>query len=399
MTRGAKSRSGRAARHLIALLHGWIGVFASLFVFLIASTGLALAFFNEMFELQYGDIVIAESGPHIHVANIVEAAEANHPGGLEAIGLFMPDTRVEGLKTALVYGFTTEGADEHDVVMASIDPVTGAYKGSFDLENAVAHELNDFHFSLLMGEWGASFMAIIGILMAAFVLTGLYMWWPRGGTRKRDKLLKVQTKGRLVPKLFNWHGLAGIWLGTLTLLFTITGIGLSKPNWLGPALAQVDEPAVWETRFKQDCGDTVTLREAADQALAAFPGRTISSVDIVRGEETKYMFNLRERDDWNVRFGDVHAEVHARCAGEMWTTTLGEQNAPTIFGNLMLSLHGGHIFGRFAEASVILTGLALMLLSGSGVYVFFKRTLPGQLSRKNKRTQPRRERDAHALAE
>ena len=30
----------KGARHLVALLHGWIGVFASLFIFLIAATGL-----------------------------------------------------------------------------------------------------------------------------------------------------------------------------------------------------------------------------------------------------------------------------------------------------------------------------------------------------------------------
>ncbi|MEM9617958.1 MAG: PepSY-associated TM helix domain-containing protein [Pseudomonadota bacterium] len=376
------AKASKNARHLIALIHGWIGVVASLFIFLIAATGVALAFFGELFELQYGDLVIAEAGPHVPIAEIVETAERDHPPGFRAFGMFMPDTRVEGLKTALAYGFEP---GKQEMVMVSVDPVTAEYKGDFVLHHAFAHELNDFHFSLLMGEWAQIFIAIIGILMIAFLLTGLYMWWPRGGTRKRDKLLKVQTKGKLTPKMFNWHGLVGVWLGALTLLFTITGVGLSEPDWLGPLRSQIDEPVEWDARFKQDCGDTVTLRQAADQARAAFPDRAISSTFLARGEENKYVFNLRGPRDWNVRFGDARAEVHMQCAGEMWTTTLGKQNAPTIFGELMLSLHGGHIFGVFKEISVVLTGLALMLLSGTGVYVFFKRTLPASRSRRRKK--------------
>ncbi|MEM8826557.1 MAG: hypothetical protein AAGD40_06495, partial [Pseudomonadota bacterium] len=163
------------------------------------------------------------------------------------------------------------------------------------------------------------------------------------------------------------------------------------PDWLGPATAQIDEPAVWDTRFKEDCGDTVTISDAAGMALAAFPGHEITSLQIVSGEENKYMFGLRDEGDWNVRFGDAHAEVHTQCAGEMWTATLAEQNAPAIFGTLMLSLHGGHVFGVFQEVVTVATGLALMLLSGTGVYVFFKRTLPGHGARKAKQRGRREE--------
>lgn len=376
-------QSQKAARHFVALLHGWIGVFASAFIFLVAFTGVVLVFFSEMFEAQYGDMVRAPDGPYKSVAEIIRAGEEGHPAGLQTLGLIMPDTRVAGLETALVYGMAPDA--EHGVMMASVDPTTAEYKGSFELHHAFAHEFNDFHFSLLMGEWAQIFIAVIGVLMAVFALTGIYLWWPRGGTTARGKLMKVQTKGKLVPKMFNWHGLAGIWLGALILLFTITGIGLSRPDWLGPLTAQIDEPAIWDARFKQDCGDTVTVGQAATQVLAAFPGRQISSIFIITGEEAKYQMQLRAPGDWNIRFGDALAEVHARCAGEMWTTTLDQHTAAEIFGTLMLTLHGGHIFGTLKEVLTILTGLALMLLSGSGVYVFFKRTLPGHAARKAKK--------------
>ncbi|MEM9743908.1 MAG: PepSY-associated TM helix domain-containing protein [Pseudomonadota bacterium] len=369
----------------MALIHGWIGLVASLFVFLIAFTGLTLSFFGELFELQYGDMVRAQEGPPADIADIIRAGAEGHPAGLQTLGVFMPDTRVEGLETALVYGSAPDA--EHGVMMTSVDPVSATYKGSFELHDAFAHEFNDFHFSLLMGEWAQIFIAVIGVLMIGFALTGLYLWWPRGGTSARKKIVRLQTDGKLVPRMFNWHGLAGAWLGGLILLFAITGIGLSEPEWLGPLVSQIDEPAEWDARFKQDCGDTITPQQAADQALSAYPGRHISMLTITTGKEAKYQISLRAPGDWNVRFGDVVAEVHARCAGEMWTTSLNEHGAPEIFGTLMLSLHGGHIFGIFQETLTVLTGLALILLSGTGVYVFFKRTLPASVVRRSKRIE------------
>ena len=374
----------KTARQLIQILHGWIGAFACLFIFLIAAAGLALAFFGELFELEFGDIVRAQSGEWRHIAEIVEAAEQSHPQGLEAYYIYMPDTRVEGMEAVMVYGpELVEGGLPG--VMTTVDPVTATYKGSFNLYEAYAHDLNVFHYSLMMGSWGEAFISIIGILLVLFVLTGIYMWWPRTGMTSGKKLVTVRTKGQLLAKFFNWHGLAGVWLGVIMILFAVTGIGLNKPEWYGPAVDRIDHLTAtpeWHERIRHDCGDTVTLRQAADQALAAFPGRHIARAIIERGEENSFEFSLRKDGDWNSRYGDAHAEVHAKCADEMWTTTMSQESAPKAFGYVMRSIHGGHMFGPLAELSVILTGLALLLLSGSGVYLFLKKTLPDGRMRK-----------------
>ncbi|MEM8827107.1 MAG: PepSY domain-containing protein, partial [Pseudomonadota bacterium] len=181
----------------MALIHGWIGTVSSLFIFLIAATGLALAFFGEMTEIQYGDMVRAPEAPDVDIGAIVRAAEAGHPE-LETAGLFMPDTRIEGLETALVHG--PSSAAETGYMMVSVDAGTATYKGHFELHHLFAHEFNDFHFSLLMGDAAQTVIAIVGMLLIVFVLTGLYMWWPRGKGASALKLFKVQTNGRLVPK-------------------------------------------------------------------------------------------------------------------------------------------------------------------------------------------------------
>ena len=373
-----------SAKQLIAILHGWTGAVASLFIFLIAATGLGLAFIGEMFEFVHGDAVLAEEGEHRHIAEIVEAAAQGHANGLVPFFIYMPDTQVEDMEVTMVYGpETIEGGSPG--IMTLVDPVTATYKGNFDLYSDFAFNFKEFHNSLLLGFWGEVFMSVIGILLVLFVLTGLYMWWPRKGMSFRKKFFDVRTKGQLLAKLFNWHGLAGIWLGALTLLFAVTGVGLNKPEWFGPAMGQVDflaPPPSWNQSLANNCGDTVTFREAADQALAAFPDRAISRAIIWQGHKTSYEFSLRGPDDWNSRLGDAYAEVHAQCAGTMRTTTLAQEPASQVFGYVIRSVHGGQVFGRFAEVSVIFTALALMLLSGSGVYLFLKKTLPARRTRK-----------------
>ena len=88
-------------------------------------------------------------------------------------------------------------------------------------------------------------------------------------------------------------------------------------------------------------------------------------------------------NDWDKRMGDAMAQVHAKCKDQIYTSTLSQEPVSVKLGNQMLSLHGGHIFGPFAEVINVITGLALSLLSISGIYVFLKTTLP--VSRKRKK--------------
>ena len=373
-----KAQNSTSAKRLLALIHGWLGLVSGVFVLIIAVTGMGLAFFGELFELQYGDMLRAETGAFNTPGNVIRAAEAGHGNNFTPFGMFMPDTRVENLETALVYGSADNA--ETGIIMVSVDATTAEYKGSFELHHAFAHEFNDFHFSLLMGDGAQLFMAVIGLLVIAFAITGIYMWWPKRNLFK--KATRIQTKGKLSALFYNWHGLSGVWLSLFMLYFALTGTALSQSDWFSSVLSQMEDPIEWENKFKQDCGDTVTIDQAAKMALSAFPDRKISSLSLVNGEMQKYVFTLKGDSDFDKRMGDAMAQVHAKCEGQMYTSSLDQEPASVKVGNQMLSLHGGHIFGPFNEVVNILTGLALALLSVSGIYVFLTTTLP--ISRKRK---------------
>ena len=379
MTSESKT-SSHTPKQLLVLIHGWLGAISSLFILIIAVTGIGLAFFGELFELQYGEMLYAEPAPYTDLSKILNAAEAGHGNNFSAFGMFMPDTRVENLETALVYGAADNA--ETGIMMVSVDAATAQYKGSFELHHAFAHEFNDFHFSLLMGDGMKVFMAIIGLLLIAFAMSGIYMWWPKRNAWR--KATKLQTKGKLLSLFYNWHGLAGIWLSLFIIYFSLTGTALSQSDWFSSVLATMEDPIEWEEKFKQDCGEVIELDDAASMALGAFPDKQISSVSFVKGEMQKYVFTLKGENDIDRRMGDAMAQVHSSCSDLMYTTSLSKEPLSVKIGNQMLSLHGGHIFRSFSVVFNLVAGMTLVLLSVSGIVVFFKSTLPASNRRRLK---------------
>ncbi|MEM8985153.1 MAG: PepSY-associated TM helix domain-containing protein [Pseudomonadota bacterium] len=365
----------------MALAHGWAGAISGFFIFLVAITGVGLAFFGELFEIQYGDIVKGTSGPHADVGAIIMAAEEHGPTEFEALGVLMPDSRVKGLETSLVYGRAPDVTT--DTLMFSIDPVTAEYLGSFELRKSFAHEFSEFHSTLLLGSPAKILIAILGFFLVLFAVSGIYLWWPRRGGVMR-KSVNLQARGKLRVLFFNWHGLVGIWLSLFTIFFALTGTALSKPDWFGPMLGEMDDPPEWAARFRKDCDESVSITEASKLALEQFPSRQISTLAIIRGEINKYVIMLKGKGDMNARFGDAMAHVHAKCADEIWITTLKDEPIPVKIGSQLYSLHGAHFLGIGGVFITVITGLFLCFLSGSGIYVFIKRTLPAERARSNK---------------
>ena len=79
--------------------------------------------------------------------------------------------------------------------------------------------------------------------------------------------------------------------------------------------------------------------------------------------------------DLNTLDGDFVAFAHTACSDVLYGSDMGRGSLSDRASAIMLSLHGGYPLGILGDILVIVTGIALVLLSGSGVYVFFTRTL------------------------
>lgn len=365
-----------SARRLLRLTHGWIGAVLALFIVLVAGTGASLAFMSEMFLAQYGEVLRAEApAPGATLADIdalFAAAQQARGEDFAPTGVLMPHTRVPKVETALVFGME-QGGDPHYPMMVSVDPWTARHKGAFSLGDAFGHDMIDFHYELTMGQAGATFSAALGLLLVGFALTGLWLWWPRQGSAW-SKARMLRLKGSASQQLFTLHGWLGVCTALLVVLFALSGTATARPAWFGPALADVDTLKPSGGQWGRTCAGTVSPGFAAARASERFPGRGVAAVYLVPNEPIHVL--MKGASDLDSMDGEAIFWQHATCAGIGAGVDLRAAGLPHRLSNMMLSLHGGYLFGPLlGPVLVMMTGLSLVFFSLSGVIVFFTRTL------------------------
>jgi uncharacterized iron-regulated membrane protein len=364
-------------RRILSLTHGAIGVLLALFIILVGGTGAALAFMSEMFMAEYDQVLrveVAKSGPYADLDRLIAGAKEGYGRGLTTFGVFMPHTRIEGAETALVFGLPEGNTDLEDLRMISVDPWSGVYKGDFRLNDAFGYALVRFHHELVGGEIAGAFVAALGFLLVLFALTGVWLWWPRGGSAWR-KAWPPDVRGGARRAWFRLHGWVGVWIGLLIVLFSLTGTGAARPDWFGPLLSELyDAPA--NAGFERVCeGGQVTPGDAVRSAETRWPGRRFASLYFPFEPGKPYRMAFSAPGDLNTLDGDFVVFAHTTCSEVLHATDMGRGSLPDRAAAIMLSLHGGYPLGILGDILVIVTGIALVLLSGSGVYVFFTRTL------------------------
>lgn len=367
------------ARRLLTLLHAWLGAVTAVFVILVAGSGAALAFMPQMFKAQYGEVLEVEpprpGAPYADLDAMIAGARAGYREPFALYGVLMPDSRLRGIETAVVLGAPESATGEGDNTwMFVVDPWTGAFKGDFRLDDAFGHELVHFHFDLFAGELGEVFVSILGLLLTVFTLTGLWLWWPRSGSAWR-KAKRLDLAGGPKRAFFNLHAWTGVWAALAVILFSLTGTASARPDWFGPLLKGAPEAAPASAGFARRCAGTVTPGQAAKAAERAHPGHRLAML-YLGGPDQPYRLSLKSGSDLDKLGGDFVVFVHSSCAGLIHAVDLRRGSLAEQASQMMFSLHGGYSFGPWlGDVLIVLTGLTLVLLSGSGLFVFFTRTL------------------------
>ncbi len=330
-------------------LHQWAGASLALIVALIAFAGAASMFRMEM---------LAADMPALHGSAPDSAAPA------EALARFECE---HGMFRFVNVGFGE--LNLHRVFLAQerqayIDG-EGALIGEWGRYGRIEEFIFALHHNLLVGRIGALFVSLVGLIVAAFVVTGVILWWPA----RRSFKLSLAPKSPAPPHLIAFHRNWGVVLAVPLFIQALTGayFELGAPLREAVALKAPNLSAVQTAPRSPE--DWARVFAAADSAI---PGGRVRSINAPKPSGGLYVVNISAPGELNPN-GLNQVFVNG-ATGEVVASLRGtDQNAITRVVDSFYTIHSGAFGGLPARIALAVMGVFLGFLSLIGGWSFVTR--------------------------
>ncbi|URW74772.1 PepSY domain-containing protein [Sphingomonas donggukensis] len=378
--------------------HFYAGLFCIPFVLWLATTGSTYLFkpqVEALIDRPYANV--ATAGPRATAAEQVTAAVRAVPGSV-LHRYQLPDTPTEAVQ--IIVG---QGGVETRVY---IHPQTLAVLKQVREDDRLMRVVFRLHGELLAGDVGSYVVELAASWAIVMILSGLFLWWPRGRG----------IAGVLYPRLSRgkrgfWrdiHAVTGFWVSFMALFLLLSGLPWAK-SWGG--YLKVVRSVVEDRPARQDWttsrADETLARAAADAGTRAMLGAHAEHGGMTMAHAPMSYAPL-DRLVATVRPLELAAPVliaPPTAMGAPWTAksdaadrprrtdltldgatggilTRRDFNQRRLIDRLVgygIAAHEGALFGWLNQLLNLLTALGLVLLSVSGVAMWWRRRPEGRL--------------------
>ncbi|MCV4284272.1 PepSY-associated TM helix domain-containing protein [Pseudomonas capsici] len=388
--------------------HFYAGLFVAPFMILLALTGIIYLFKPQLDQLMYSDLLTVKPAHHrISADELQQRVLTRYPQA--AVGKYFPPVSAEGSAQFVV----REQGRELNVF---IDPYRGEILGTQDAKNNLQAIARALHGELMIGTVGDRLIELAAGWGIMLVISGLYLWWPRGSTASGVLWPRLSSRGRVLWR--DLHAVTGFW-GSLILLFML----LSGMTWTGfwgkqyaelwnsfPAAMWTDVPkstqlagelntasvqtvpwALENTPMPQSTGEhaehmnhhgmsagpaapKVTLQQVVDIATerGVEPGYSITAPKTAEGVFTVSVFADDPRNDATLHIDQYSGKVLADVGWKDYSLV-------SRATEMSVMLHEGKFFGWINQMLIFVACLMILLGSVSGLVIWWKRRPTGGL--------------------
>ncbi|UVE18180.1 PepSY domain-containing protein [Pseudomonas sp. LS44] len=358
-----------------SFVHTWTSLICTLFLLLLALTGLPLIFHHELEHLLSDAPELRELAPgtpQLDLQQLVEAAEKHRPGEvMQYLGWEEDEPNGVVAITAATAG--TEPNSSHTFML---DARTGEAVAMPAANGGFMMLMLRLHVDMFAGLPGKLLLAFMGLLFVVAIVSGVVLYAP---FMRRLRFAEVRRHKSARTRWLDLHNLIGIVTLSWALVVGITGV-ISACNdlviaaWRHDSLAALIEPYRDAPPLTTRAPATDVLRIAAAAApnmqpdFIAFPGTRFSSAH-------HYTVFMK---------GSTHLTAH------LWTPVLIDAQSlavtavgtrPWYMSALSLSqpLHFGDYGGRPMQILWALLDVLTIVVLGSGLYLWWSRRgpLPG----------------------
>ena len=388
--------------------HFYAGLFTAPFLLILAITGALYLFNDELNDLIYPQLRFAPSGDAVLPAgDLVAAVREAYPRDT----VTRIDMPVSPGRTAMAFVTPEQG----EPLRVFVDPGDGTILGDVIYARTLVGFADVMHGSLLLGRGGDALVELAANWALVLVITGLYLWWPRG-RRSRAFRFDRRTRGR--KRWREIHRLVGVYTAVMIVFLIITGLpwasfwgdrvlspvsnalGLGYPPQLrhhggGEASAEPVKTMV------DTLGDAPwALQQAPLPHVHHHHGEHGGELDtstaainrvheILAGQGLPYGYRLSIPAD----AGDPYSAytypdrpqgqrtLHVDSGGHRLLVNVGFDDYGAIAKavELGVALHMGNYFGRANQIVMLLTCVAIVALVITGVVMWWRRRPAGGL--------------------
>jgi uncharacterized iron-regulated membrane protein len=381
-----------SARAACVLLHRWLGLATAGFLIVVGLTGSLLAFFPE---LNHALAPRLYPGPHpgieLDAATLARRAEALVPFA-EATTVYLGN-----IGTAQIGMRARAGAPALDFSILYLDVVTGEELGRLQwgalpatLDGIVPFVYN-LHYRLAAGEVGEWILGVVALAWTLDCFVAFCLTLPTSGRRSAKSFLARWKPAWLVKfgssayrVSFDLHRANGLWLWVLLLIFawssvywnlegvysTVTGFFLDyeRSATFSSQPSRVDagrEPLRWEE------AQSIARRLMDEQSRER--GFSVERPLALYIDKDSGLVEYRVRSSRDI--GDkggatsIHFDAYSGALRSVRVPT--GQHAGNTLTTWLAALHMANLFGLPYKIAVCGLGLAIAMLSVTGVYIWW----------------------------
>ncbi|MDV7479640.1 PepSY domain-containing protein [Acinetobacter baumannii] len=245
--------------------------------------------------------------------------------------------------------------------------------------------IQQIHRNLTAGEFGKQITGACALMLIYFVLSGLYLRWPKKHSTRQWLAVKPKLKGRNF--IWDLHAVVGTWVIVFYLLFACTGLYWSYDWWRSGMfkVLGVEQPKMQghggSGRNKDQLPkiqlDNTQLITALNQTWSGFNnqiGRDYSTLTV----------NLPKKDDGKIELSFVDATPQHERARNQAVYNYKTANIEKMelyedkklnqkIMSSMLPVHRGSFFGPVYQFVAMLASLAMPLFFVTGWMLYLKR--------------------------
>lgn len=382
----------------LVVLHRWFGLFMAVFLLIAGLTGAVISWDHELDEWLNPQMFQAKSGTASPSLTALQLADRLEAQDRRAMVTYLPLAIEPGHALGMSVGarLNTETGKAHalDYNQVALDPATAEVQGqrmwgdvSLSRENLLPF-LYKLHYSLHIPdgfgmELGVLFMGIVGIVWVTDSLVALWISFPNRAAWRKSFAFRWKQGGYKLH--FDLHRSGGVWLWVLLLTLAVTSVSMNLQfQVVRPLVSMVSElsPSPFAVRApspadeplmpKINRGEAIRLAEAeAEQRRWSLPAGGV----FYSAEVGVYGVGFFEpgNDHGDGGLGNPWLYFDGQDGRFLGAVEPGVGTAGDIFMQAQFPLHSGRILGLPGRILVSLLGLAVAMLSVTGIVIWARK--------------------------